>query len=598
MTPRLTPCSSSPAAGCWISTNMSTSSATAVSAWPTPTVSTSTVSNPAASQSRIASRVRRATPPTRSPAEEGRMKAPGAFASSVMRVLSPRMAPPPRFEAGSTASTAIRRPSAMPSRPKRSIKVDLPAPGGPEMPMRTAPPVCGSSNSTSRSASSRWSGRVDSIRVMARASARRSPRRKAAISSSVVTRSSIRGESGVALCGLLLAGPHRGVDAATRQQLAVLAALDDAAIVEHQDLVGLDDRRQPVRDDQGRAVGGDLGEARLDLALGLGVERRGRLIEDQNLWRLQNHPGDCHALLLAAGQFETALADHRSVAVRQSHDEIVDMGVARGFFDVGARRPRTAVGDVVVDGVIEQHSVLRHDTDCTPQALLRYRANILVVDLDRTGIDIVKAEQQAGDRRFAGAARADDRDLGAGRHPEIDVGQDRAPDVVTEIDPAKGDRPPTDDQCRRPRAILDLRLDREQFQHLFEIGQRLLDVAIDHTEEVKRRIELDQISVDQHEVSDGHLGRGHSSRGQGHDTNQAGRYDHPLTEIEQRQGGLALDRGALIGLECSVVALSLVLFVGEIFDGLEIQHAVDGLGVGLAVALVHLAPEAHPPVGY
>ena len=39
------------------------------------------------------------------------MKAPGARDSSVIRVLSPRIAPPPRFEAGSTASTAMRVPA-------------------------------------------------------------------------------------------------------------------------------------------------------------------------------------------------------------------------------------------------------------------------------------------------------------------------------------------------------------------------------------------------------------------------------------------------------------------------------------------------------
>ena len=32
------------------------------------------------------------------------------------------------------------------------------------------------------------------------------------------------------------------------------AALDDLALVEHDDLVGVDDGRQPVRDDQRRAV--------------------------------------------------------------------------------------------------------------------------------------------------------------------------------------------------------------------------------------------------------------------------------------------------------------------------------------------------------
>ena len=76
-------------------------------------------------------------------AEDGRMKASGARPSSAIRVLSPRIAPPPRFEPGSIASTAIRRPRAMPSSPKRSINVDLPAPGGPEMPRRVAPPQTG-----------------------------------------------------------------------------------------------------------------------------------------------------------------------------------------------------------------------------------------------------------------------------------------------------------------------------------------------------------------------------------------------------------------------------------------------------------------------
>ena len=185
--PRLIPCSSSPPAGDRMKTNMSTSSATAVSAWPTPTVSTNIASNPAASHSKMASRVRRAMPPGVSPAEDGRMKASGARANSAMRVLSPRIAPPPRFEAGSTASTAMRRPSAMPARPNRSMKVDLPAPGGPEMPMRTALPVSGSSASIIRSASPRWSGREDSTRVMARASARRSPRRSAWSSAAPVT---------------------------------------------------------------------------------------------------------------------------------------------------------------------------------------------------------------------------------------------------------------------------------------------------------------------------------------------------------------------------------------------------------------------------
>ena len=64
ITPFLIACRSSPALGNCISTNMSVMPATAVSLWPTPTVSTMTMSWPAASHTSIASRVFSATPPS------------------------------------------------------------------------------------------------------------------------------------------------------------------------------------------------------------------------------------------------------------------------------------------------------------------------------------------------------------------------------------------------------------------------------------------------------------------------------------------------------------------------------------------------------
>ncbi len=40
-----------------------------------------------------------------------------------------------------------------------------------------------------------------------------------------------------------------------------------------------------------------------------------------------------------------------------------------------------------------------------------------------------------------------------------------------------------------------------------------------------------------------------------------------------------------------------MILIGEIFDGLVIEQAVDRLGVGFAVALVHLAAILQPPIG-
>ena len=64
------------------------------------------------------------------------------------------------------------------------------------------------------------------------------------------------------------------------------AALDDLALVEHDDLVGVDDGREPVRDHQRRAVAARRVERVLDFLLGVAVERRGRFVEHQDRRRL------------------------------------------------------------------------------------------------------------------------------------------------------------------------------------------------------------------------------------------------------------------------------------------------------------------------
>ncbi len=86
-----------------------------------------------------------------------------------------------------------------------------------------------------------------------------------------------------------------------RQQFLVRAALDDDAVVEHQDHVGADDGRQPVRDHQRGAALGHAIELVLDVPLGVAVERRGRFVKQQDRRTFEDGAGDGDALLLAAG---------------------------------------------------------------------------------------------------------------------------------------------------------------------------------------------------------------------------------------------------------------------------------------------------------
>lgn len=63
------------------------------------------------------------------------------------------------------------------------MNVDLPTPGTPEIPMRTDRFACGVTKPSNSLAGARSSGRDDSINVIARASARRSPLRSRSASS-------------------------------------------------------------------------------------------------------------------------------------------------------------------------------------------------------------------------------------------------------------------------------------------------------------------------------------------------------------------------------------------------------------------------------
>src|SRR5690348_5787258 len=123
---------------------------------------------------------------------------------------------------------------------------------------------------------------------------------------------------------VLLEGPHAGIRAAAREQLEMRATLDDPAALEDEDLIRADDRRKAVRDGQRGPVRRDLLELGLNQLLRLGVERRGRLVEDEQPRRLENGARDRDALFFAAGELQSPLAHRRAVALGEARHEIVD----------------------------------------------------------------------------------------------------------------------------------------------------------------------------------------------------------------------------------------------------------------------------------
>ena len=142
---------------------------------------------------------------------------------------------------------------------------------------------------------------------------------------------------------------------------------DDAAVVEHDDLVGERDRREAVGDDDRRPAAHRLAQAVADLRLGRRVDRRGRVVEDQDSRVDDERARDRDALALAAGERDPALADHGVVALGQRLDELVRLGEPRGALDVVVGRVGPAERDVLAHGRREEERILGDDADLAAQ---------------------------------------------------------------------------------------------------------------------------------------------------------------------------------------------------------------------------------------
>src|SRR5439155_13802360 len=92
---------------------------------------------------------------------------------------------------------------------------------------------------------------------------------------------------------------ERVVRALCRQELLVGALLDDHTMVKDDDPAGLADRRQAMGDHDRRAACEQAAQAILDLRLGVEVDVRGGLVEDQDARVSHERDDERHELALA-----------------------------------------------------------------------------------------------------------------------------------------------------------------------------------------------------------------------------------------------------------------------------------------------------------
>ncbi len=388
---------------------------------------------------------------------------------------------------------------------------------------------------------------------------------------------------------ILLQIPHAGVEAARLQQLRVRAAFDHAPAFHHQNLMRIDHGGQAVSNHNGSAVARGRAYFRLNRLFVVRVELRGGFVENQDGRIFQQGTGNGHALLLSAGQLEAALAHLRLIALGRADDEVVDMRGARHRLYLGRAGAGFAVGDVVANGVVEQHRVLRHDADGAAHTGLRDLGDVLAVDQNAPGLRRVKAKQQTRQRGFSRAGRADDGDCFSGGHGEVQPIENDAVGPIAKAHIFETHFAPSDLQSWRLRRVLDFLVLFQNGEHALQIRGGLPDLAVDHAQKTQRRVELQHEGVDQHQITQIHAATDHTDGRPPDQQSHGGSDDQALPKVEQRQRVLRLDGRAHPGSEVVVVASRLQRLVAEHFHRLIIQQCIDGALVGARILRVHFA---------
>ena len=154
-------------------------------------------------------------------------------------------------------------------------------------------------------------------------------------------------------------------------------------LVQHHDAVCLANRREPVSDDERRAVLQQLTQRALDDHLGLRVDVGRRFVQHEDARLRHDGAGEADELSLAQREVLAALLQDRVVAVLQAHDELVRTYGGRGLLDLLIGRIRPSVGDVLAHGAREQVRLLQHHTHVARQRAALDVADVVAVDADR-----------------------------------------------------------------------------------------------------------------------------------------------------------------------------------------------------------------------
>src|SRR5208282_5115633 len=115
-------------------------------------------------------------------------------------------------------------------------------------------------------------------------------------------------------------------------QFLVRARFHHLSAINDNDPIHMPHGGEPVRDDKGGSPLHQSFQRFLNKAFAFRIQGTGGFIENEDGWVLQDRARDCHALTLAAGEFDAALPHQRSVTFGEGLDKVMRVGLPAGLF--------------------------------------------------------------------------------------------------------------------------------------------------------------------------------------------------------------------------------------------------------------------------
>ena len=268
------------------------------------------------------------------------------------------------------------------------------------------------------------------------------PRAAAPVSASCGPRARLAGDrrrGHAALLGRQLRLDDLPVGRAAGEQLGVPPDPGHRAALQHHDLVGVDDGRHPLRDDDHGGLRDHRAQRGSQPRVGGQVQRGERVVEQVDLWAADQRPSDGQPLALPAGDVGAALRDRRLQAVGHRGHEVPALGDLQRGPQLLVGGVRVAVPQVAGHRSGEQVGPLRDQPDPPPQLLRFQVAHVDAVDPDRALAGVEQPGHHGDERGLAGPGAADDGRGLPGGGGQADPPQHRlGRSGIAETDPVEG----------------------------------------------------------------------------------------------------------------------------------------------------------------